>query len=537
MHPSTTLRVAAGLIFAWSALGARDAAAQMATPCSSCASCTTTLAITGARAELSDDIVHEGDGPCIVIKGQDAQLDGLERDIRSVGGKAPVAIRVEASGVLVKNVHAMGADIGVDVVGAKRVTLFHDTIEASVAGVRATGTEALRVTRSNIAKAKVGVSFGADEAGGCKAGAMANVGAVVTGTHIEGAKVGVAACDALPVLKRNVIVRNEVGVRLTKPAAAGSGDGAAAPYDPCICKPPLPGAKAGTALFFSSGCHGCQVHEKWLPELKEKGHDILVRATGPENAQASAEFDAFMDQCAPQVTDAIGIPGCVPNYVCLANDMTNKMRKGENELEREVEVGTSDQLAAFEQQCRAAAADNYAAPGGCVAHQLHDNVICGNAKTDVAGVAGLEAWAGADNACGKVEGYKDAGKDGCAKPCPEALPEAVVPEARVREGADTPQGLLQPPPPPVPAQVAPAPEAAPPTPAPAAPAAPEAAAQAGAAGGSAPTPAPAEAAKPGAEQAAQAGATGSRQWMIIGLAALLLALVVGVIWKMWDDKG
>lgn len=514
-----SIRLAA-LLVAGAALTPAPAAAQFATRCSSCESCTAALATTGARAELSDDIVHEGGGPCVVIKGQDARLDGLERDIRSVGGKSPVAVRVEASGVLVKNVQVAGADVGIEVAGAKQVTLFHNTVEAEVAGIRAVGTEGLRVTRSIVSKGKVGIAFGADDSGACPAGAtLDNRGAVVTGTHIQGAQVGIAACDALPVLKNNVITGGSVGVRLSSPTASGSGDGAAGPWDPCVCKPALPGARAGTALFYSSGCHGCQVHEAWLPELKAAGHDVLIRPTGQENAQGGAEWDVFMDRCAPQVTDAIGIPGCVPNYVCLANDLTNKMRKGETELVREVDVGTKDQLIAYEQQCQAAAKRSYGAEG-CVAHQLHDNVICGN-KTDVVGAKGLERWAGIANACGTVDGYKDADSAGCSKPCPDAVAQAVVPEPRIREGA------APSPPPPPPAAVAPAPEpAAQPTPPPtaSATASPTAAVPAAAAEAQPSAPAP----------AAEVGT--SRKWMVIGLGALLLVVLVGLIWFKWDDS-
>lgn len=530
MTLQTPFRVAAGVLLAWAALPLPQAAAQFATRCTTCETCTSVLSTTGAHAELSDDIVHEGDGPCIVIKGQDAQLDGLEHDIRSTGGKDPVGVRVEASGVLVKNLHTIGADVGIEVVGAKRVTLFHDTVEADVVGIRATGTEALRITRSIVSKAKVGVSFGADAAGACRAGAtLDNKGAVVSGTHIEGAQVGLAACDATPVLKRNVIVGNTVGVRLASPTPAGSGDGAAGPWDPCTCKPTLPGAKGGTALFFSSGCHGCQVHEAWLPDLKAAGHDVLIRATGQENAQASAEFDTFMDQCAPQVTDAIGIPGCVPNYVCLANDVTNKVRKGESELDREVDIGTKEQLIAFEQECKAAALRNYAAPDGCVAHQLHDNVICGNKTSDIAGAKGLERWAGIDNACGTVDGYKDADATACTKPCPATLPEAVVPEARAREGADTPSGYIPPPTPEPAPPSAPSPAAAAPTPATPS-ASPTPAATAGAQPAASTQPAAAAASEPAA------AASSSRQWTMIGLGVLLLLLLVGLIWFRWDDK-
>ena len=510
------------------ALHSRPAMAQMATPCSSCESCTAALARTDAHVEVSEDIVHEGDGPCIVIKGQGAQLDGLERDLRALGGKAPVGVRVEANGVLVKNLHIEGPDVGVVVDKAKEVTLFHNTIGAVAAGVQANGTDGLRITRSIIRKSKVGVSFGAAADGTCPRGAkMANPGAVVTGTHIEETQVGVAACDAMPVLKNNVIVRNATGVRLEAPAPGDGGDGAAGPFDPCVCKPDLPGAKSGTALFFSSGCHGCQVHEAWLPDLKAQGHDVLVRATGPENAQASAEFDALMDRCAPQVTDAIGIPGCVPNYVCLSNDVTFKVRKGENALDHETQLNSQAEVAKFEEACQAAAKRNYGASPGCVAHALHDNVVCANTKVDIAGAKGLERWAGIDNACAKVEGYADSDSQGCTKACPETLPDAVVPEARVREDAGAPAGALAPPPHVPPTPLPPAVTAPPPVPVPEPTAVPPPPA-AEAAPAAAP---PAEAAPDAATEAAGV----SRQWLVIGGGLLALLLLVVVIWRKWDS--
>ena len=83
-------------------------------------------------------------------------------------------------------------------------------------------------------------------------------------------------------LKNNVVSSNKVGAEFQRPAKITGNEPAKGAYDACACEPTLPGAKPGTTLFYSSGCNGCKVHEEWLPGLREKGADILLRASDPE---------------------------------------------------------------------------------------------------------------------------------------------------------------------------------------------------------------------------------------------------------------
>jgi hypothetical protein len=119
--------VAAGL------LAATAAEAQPVQPCDSCEGCTAVLSRPGARAELSADVMHDGIGPCVVVSGASTMFDGMEREIRSTTSQGSVGIRVEGSGVLVRNAHVFGSDVGIDV-SAADATLFHVWVEANGAG-------------------------------------------------------------------------------------------------------------------------------------------------------------------------------------------------------------------------------------------------------------------------------------------------------------------------------------------------------------------------------------------------------------------
>jgi hypothetical protein len=410
--------------------------------------------------------------------------------------------------------HVVGADVGIEVAGKARVTLFHNWIEVTETGVRAENADGLRLARTTIRGGRVGVSFGAEADGSCPAGAsMANPGAVINGCHIEGARVGVAACDALPVLKNSAVIRNGIGVRLGMPTtASGESPAMAAPYDPCACAPALSDVRPGTAIFYSSGCHGCQVHEGWLPELRAAGHDIRLRASGPENAAQGQEFDAFVGRCLPQILDVIGVPGCVPNYGCLSNDRTAKVRNGDEGMIRETDVNSAAQLGKFAEDCAAAARRAYSDAESCVVRQLHDNTLCGNSELDIEAAAGLARWGGVGNACAKVQGWKDEGSSACSRTCPDTLASPQMPAARVREQAIAGRAAADPPP----AEPAPAPAEAPTPPAPAA----EAAAPA--------APAPGEA--PPADQAT-ATADDAKKWYMIGAGLLAFLVIGGVLWR------
>jgi hypothetical protein len=453
-------RSLAACVGALAALVPLIARAQLTAVCDSCRSCTTALAVAGATVELGDEIVSDSAGACVVITGEGARFDGLEHTIR--GGKkaaalSPIAVRVEARGVVVRNIHTHDVAIGVDVARAAELTLYHDHLEASRVGVRVEAADGLRVLRTFVKGAVVGVSFGAQEGGACGPSAgVRSPGAVIGRSHIEGARVGVAACDALPVLFGNTIARNDVGVDLaTSPAPAGeaaapSAGGARAPFDPCLCAPSLDGFRPGTALLYSSGCGGCLVHEGFLPALREKGHDVLVRPAPTAPSEQTQRFDAFVDRCAPEIPDAIGVPGCVPNYACVASDVVFKLRAGDRAISFESSLGTADDVGRFAAQCEEAAgratgkAAGQSGGGGggdaagraCAPPQLRDNVICGNRKVDVR-LSGAR-FAGVGDACGKVEGWSEGDAKGCALPCPSVVPAASSAAPRAKKALTPP---------------------------------------------------------------------------------------------------
>ncbi|MBN1773748.1 MAG: hypothetical protein JXB32_20975 [Deltaproteobacteria bacterium] len=437
------------LVLLSGSLAAGPARAQRSEPCDSCQGCSALLAQPGARAELHADLVHEGTGPCVVVAGEGALFDGLEREIRCTAGGGAVGIRVEGARALVRNVHVLGAGTGIEV-AAPDVTLFHAWVEAQDAGIRGDGSAGLRVTRGVVRGGQVGISLGGDAAGACPAGATVRSPGVVIGrTHVEGARVGIAACEALPVIRHSTVVRNEVGVVLGRAAPAEGVPGGEGPDDPCLCRPPLEGLAPGVPVMFVSACPGSEAHKAWLPELTPRGFQAVIRPAGPGEAEATRAFDAAIDRCLPQLTDAVGIPGCVPNYACPADDRTFKVRAAERELARELELDDPEALFAFWESCRDAAAAHYRQGEDCVVHALHDNVICGNTRVDVRSAGGLS---GADNTCDTVEGWSDAGVAACGASCGDlpTLPAPPTPRERVERAAAAPTPAPAPEPAPAP---------------------------------------------------------------------------------------
>jgi hypothetical protein len=400
------------------------ARAQDATGCDSCESCTTALAAPQARVALSRDLEATGAGPCIVVRGVGAQIDGREHAIRAGAVGVPVGVRVEGPGAFVRNVRVVGTAVGIEVAGAAHVTLFHDTIEATDTGIRVTAAEDLRIQRAQVAGGRVGIAFGELAGERCPEGArLRSPGAVVHRTHVEGAGIGLAACDAVPVLTENILVHNDVGLLLGAPVAGVGAAREVAPVDACVCAPALDHVRAGTTLLFSSGCGGCMVHEGWLPGLRASGHDIRLRETGTANAAAQQRFDAFVTHCAPEVVDALGIPGCVPNYACLANGRVFKTRRGENAVDHEAELDSAEAVARFAEACVAAAAEHYRPGQACVRHQLRGNTVCGSRRVDIRAASGAQRFGGTGDACNTTEGWRE-GATGCASPCPAELPRA-----------------------------------------------------------------------------------------------------------------
>ncbi len=448
------------------------AGAQDSVACDACASCTTALAQPRARAHLEGDLAGAGAaGACIVVAGQNAQFDGRGHTIRTASAGS-IAVQVTGPGVLVRNVNATGAGVGIDIASAERVTVYHATLDTHEVGIRISAARSVRIARSHIAGARVGIAFGEPAGGQCPAATLRSPGAVIARNVLERNGTGIAACEAAPVLTDNVVVRNQVGLVLGAPArGADGGPGVDAPYDPCLCAPPLDHVRPSTTILYSSGCGGCQVHEGWLPDLRRAGHDIRVRETGLANVAAGQRFDDYVAQCIPEISDSLGIPGCVPNYACPASDVVFKIRQGAEGLRYEARLDSPDDVGRFAEACVAAARANYGEGAACVRRAVRGNVVCGNRSGDIHAAAGARRYGGAGNSCGSAEGWADEGATGCAQPCPSTLPtsaDAPAPSANTGEQprvappppAPAQAAALPPPPPPPPAQAAHAPSAA-----------------------------------------------------------------------------
>jgi hypothetical protein len=483
---------AALVAFGLSLMGAR-ASAQV--PCSSCEQCTAALASANANVQLGGDLRVEGAGPCITVAGERARLDGGEHLLRAANGAT--AIRVTGASALVRNVHVAGAEVGVEVVGARGVTLFHSTFETRGTAVRVQSASDLRVVRARVTGGRVGVAFGADNRGACQ-GPM-NVqspGAVLIQSTITGADVGVAACDALPVLTGNTITRNGVGVLLGDPSAR-SGPGGDAPFDSCACAPTLSGVRAGTLLMFSSGCGGCLVHEGWLPDLRRRRADIRLRETGATARDAQDAFDRFAEHCIPAVIDALGIPGCVPNYGCMPTGQAAKTRGVANALQVERPLDSPDAVAAFATECTRSAQGRFVRGARCVTRGLEGNTICHNRAMDIRATGNARRIGGGANHCDRVENWGDGSATGCAASCSDtSVPVASAPPdtAEMPEMPEAPPAPAAPPVSVVSASVA--------RPAPAA------------------TPAP----------ETNSGASSPLGW-VLGITALSLAAAGGMAWR------
>jgi hypothetical protein len=447
--------------------------AQDSTACNSCASCTSALAGARARVHLESDFDAAGTGACVTIAGANAQFDGRGHTIRE-NAAGQIAVQVTGAGVLVRNVHASGPGIGIDIANAERTTILRAALETRDIGVRVNSARSPRIVRAAIHNARIGVAFGQPNGTTCAPAALASPGAVISRSMFERNTTAIAACDAAPVLTDNVIVRNQVGVILGAPSRGSEpGPAAEGPYDPCMCAPSLDHVEYTTTLFYSSGCGGCQVHEGWLPDLRRSGHDIRVRETGLEHVQEGQRFDDYMAQCVPEITDSLGIPGCVPNYACQANDTVFKMREGADQLRYEARLDSSEDVAHFAESCAAFARAHYRSGASCVRHAVRGNVVCSNRGGDIVAAEGARRYGGAGNACGTANGWADENATGCAQPCPSTLPttaDAPSPVGQPTMVAHAPAPAAQP-------EGAPAPQpaAAPaPTPSPATAAAPSA---------------------------------------------------------------
>lgn len=400
-----------------SLVAAAPAAWAQAPQCSTCEACTAALAAPDAQVDLAGDLALHGAGPCVVIRGEGARLNGLGHVLLAQPGGG-VGVRVEAANVNVRSLRVTGADVGFAVVGAHDVTLYAVTAEARAVGVSVERSPHTRLDRVRTIGGRVGVSFGARDDGACDAALpMRSPGAVVLRSTIEGARTGLAACDARPVLTANTVTRNEVGVLLGAPTAI-AGPGGDAPYDACVCAPTVEALHPATSAVFSSGCGSCQVHEGWMPSLRSRGADIVVRESAPGTDEAQARFDRYAWRCLPAVMDSLGIPGCVPNYACAASGVISKRREG-LQLVLDAPVQNESEVFAFAQACAGAAAGRYGRDAGrCVLQGLADNTFCGNRAVDL---RASDATAhGTRDRCTRAEGWSEDGHDGCAQRCDAA---------------------------------------------------------------------------------------------------------------------
>lgn len=379
--------------------------------CNSCESCTAALAVANAIVELDADVDASQATTCVRIAGRGATFEGGRHTLRG----AAVGVEVAADEVVVRNLQVQEGGVGLQVTRARNATLFNDAVHDARAGVRIEGSANTRVVRASLSRNRVGVSMGADEAGRCAApGPIASPGVVIVRSQIAGGGVGVAACDAVPVLIGNLVSGNDRGVVIGEVRAQGGGP-QGGPWDDCSCAPGPGSVAPGTLMLYSSGCGGCIVHESWLTEERSHGAQIRVRP-GPEGNPEQVRFDEYMRRCAPEVMGALGIPGCVPNYSCPASGEVWKRRDGERQLAVDRSLNTPAEVVAFSEQCRAAGRAGYARGPRCVAAALRDNTLCGNRQADLESAGSLSRWGLSGDRCGVVR-QPDGGVARCERGC------------------------------------------------------------------------------------------------------------------------
>lgn len=496
---------------------AAPALAGRGKPCSDCQSCTEMLAKPGVEVALSQPITNPP-STCVVITGEGSTFDGGRHLISG----ASVAVRIDADDAWVRHVRAEGGQKAVEVKGARATLLDVQTTNVAE-GVRVSAAPGVRIVRSTFVGGRVGVAFGPSTGDTCRPDArLSSPGAVLQRVEINGAQVGVAACEAVPVLSSTQLLGNGIGLLqgAAPPAAGLSGPAAKGAHDPCACAASLPGAQAATTHFFTSGCSGSMVHEDFMPEVTGRGYDVIQRKHDPASKAEREAFDRYIRRCAPEVMDAIGIPGCMPNYACVANGEVSKRRGDDDRLVVDHRLSGVDDVSAFAARCVAAAEAQFADGGACPAAAVRDSVICQNQRD----VVSARAIAGADNRCGSASGAGStlgcASCDGVERPAPPPAPTAKPTPAAAPDTTRRPPSPTEaaaPNRPAAPAPQAQAPTAAPQVQAPTAPAAAPSAPAAAAAPSGEPT------AAPGPDDEPQPAVPG---WALAGI--LLLGGGVGV---------
>lgn len=411
-------------------------------PCDSCESCTEMLSRPGVEVAVSGPLqgAAAGSGACITIRGAGATFDGSRHRI-----EAATAVSIEADDVVVRHLRAAGGERVMHVTG-DRATVIDAQIAEGKVGIHVDGAADFRLVRSRVERVGIGVVFAGVPSDSCRDGApLRSPGAVLQRVELRGTGGALVACEALPVVMDSTISGNAVGWVQGAPKATG--DTPAHPHDPCICSPSLDGVQPGTTLLYSSGCSGSQYHEGLLPDVLAQGHDVNLRRYGRENRDAMQTYDAYVRRCAPEITDAIGIPGCMPNYACIANGSVAKRRGDDDRLVVDERLSTADDVAQFAARCVSAAAAHFG-DDVCQTHAMRGTTLCGN-ETDL---KSTRALTGVDNRCAGPKGLdcSPCGEQPAAAPTPTAAPTPAPPS---RPATPTPAA-------------APTPRAAEPTPAP-----------------------------------------------------------------------
>lgn len=383
-------------------------------PCDSCESCTEMLALPGAEVAVAGPLA--GGGVCVRITGEGATFDGSRALI-----EAGTAVSIEADDVVVRHLRASGGERVVHVKGS-RATLFDAAIAEGKVGIHVERAADFRVVRSRIEKVAIGIAFDEVPSTTCSADdRQRSPGAVLQRVEITGTGVGIAACEAAPVVIDSTITGNATGwLQGAAPVPENARMKASGPYDPCVCDPTLEGVGPGTTLLYSSGCSGSKYHEGLLPEVREQGHDVNLRLYGRENAAASKVYDAYVRRCAPEITDAIGIPGCMPNYACIADGRVAKRRGDDDRLVVDHRLGSADDVAQFAARCVSAAAAHYG-DGRCQTQPMRGTTLCGNETNLIA----KRPMSGVGNTCDGIDGV-DCRPCG-ASPTPTEVPANPVP--------------------------------------------------------------------------------------------------------------
>ena len=419
--------------------------AARGTPCDSCETCTEALAQPDAEVALQGPITTTTPGTCITLRGPGATFDGGRHTLTGPG----TALRIEAPDAVIRHLRAEGSDRAIELT-APGTTLLDIQIRAAKTAITIDRAPNARLVRTTITGGDIGIAFGASPLGTAETcppeARLHSPGAVLQRVEITQTRIAIAACEAVPALMHTTLTGNRIGLLQRKapplprdPKAPKTPliDG---PFDPCVCAPPLDDIRPATLLLYSSGCSASEMHASYLPDVRGRGHDIYLRDTARDAAAQTAIFDAHIRRCAPEITDAIGIPGCMPNYACVADGAIAKRRSDADDLIIDHRLMSADDVAEFAARCAAAAAAHFN-DTRCLTHAVRNSTLCGN-KTDVKTDRPLT---GADNRCNADPTLGCAPCDAAATPtapAPDAIPAIPTEPAIPTQPANPPEPAI-----------------------------------------------------------------------------------------------